>query len=204
MISSDFRSWNSSHLFSASIWTTVLCLIIIFGNKIHWQFNQDEIIFKHARKCISNWCLQEIFRLETRFILFLNFSFFWRISCCQSLEISLSKYVLRSDLTITLTSHEHHGSSNHWQLECLLDSLFNLSSKPCVTCPLWGKSISNMWIFPHKGPVRTSRDIIMDNGKCWCLFCSASADARHHLQQSQWKHTMNDSETCQRGVCSNR
>ena len=44
----------------------------------------------------------------------------------------------------SVMSHEHHGISNHWQLDCLSNSLFRITSqktsKLCITDPLWGES----------------------------------------------------------------
>ena len=64
---------------------------------------------------------------------------------------------------ITVMSLEYHGISIHWQLRCLLNSLFRLrtkqTSQPCVTSPLWEESTSDLWIQRslvdtlHKGPI---------------------------------------------------
>ena len=43
-----------------------------------------------------------------------------------------------------MASHEHHGVSNHRQLDYFFNSLFSLIVKEMstlhITCPLWGKS----------------------------------------------------------------
>ena len=53
---------------------------------------------------------------------------------------------------VTVTSHECHSTSDHWQLECLFYSWFRHStkktSKLCITGPLLGPLVDS----PHKGP----------------------------------------------------
>ena len=93
--------------------------------------------------------------------------------------------------SITMASHlqEHHGVSNHWQLDCLFKNLFRLTttqtSKLCISGPMWGESTGHYWSFVmgihwwpvdshHKGPVTQKtllcHDIIiivMPSNICW-------------------------------------
>ena len=68
--------------------------------------------------------------------------------------------------SITVMPHVHHGTSNNWQLDCLFSSLFrvrsrkhvcwinpclSLTSKLCITGPLWENSTNHCWIPLTKG-----------------------------------------------------
>ena len=60
-------------------------------------------------------------------------------------------------VNITVLSHEHHGISNHLQLNCLFKSLIRSiskeTSKLCITGPFWKESTCDPLVdFPHKGP----------------------------------------------------
>ena len=76
-------------------------------------------------------------------------------------------------LVITLTSHEHHDVSNHWQLDCSFNSLFRLTTKKIselhITDPLWGESTSDWWIPLIKGPIM--RKVFPHHGIImYCIF----------------------------------
>ena len=62
---------------------------------------------------------------------------------------------------IKVMPHEHHDVSNHWQINCLFNSLFRLTTEEHQSFSLW---TSHYWPFvrgihqslvdsPHKGPV---------------------------------------------------
>ena len=57
--------------------------------------------------------------------------------------------------TITVTSHEQHGISNHWQFHCLLNHFFfrHTSKKRSnlITVHLWWEPTSHWWISLTKG-----------------------------------------------------
>ena len=49
-----------------------------------------------------------------------------------------------------VTSHVHHGISNHWQLNCVFSSFVMLTTKRTqfyLTGPLWGESADSWWIY---------------------------------------------------------
>ena len=56
---------------------------------------------------------------------------------------------------VMVTSLEHHGVSNHWQLDSLLNSILKLTSKKtsklCITGCVWGESMGNSLQWHHKG-----------------------------------------------------
>ena len=45
-------------------------------------------------------------------------------------------------------SLKHHGISNHWHSNCLLNSLFKLTSKLHITGPFLVESTDDQWILP--------------------------------------------------------
>ena len=62
-------------------------------------------------------------------------------------------------------SHEHHGTSNHWWLNCLSKSLFRLASYKTLTLQFNSPFVRGIhqWLVdsPHKRPVKQKRFNIM-------------------------------------------
>ena len=81
-------------------------------------------------------------------------------------------------LTITVTSHEGHGISNHWQLKCFLGVHL------IVTGPLWRKTTG--------GGFPSQRDINAENtSMSWCLHVSlvsslVSQKNYHDISLTHW------------------
>ena len=59
-------------------------------------------------------------------------------------------HMLPDNITVTVTFHECHGISNHWQLNYLFNSSFQLTSKKTsqlhITGPMSGKTTGDQWI----------------------------------------------------------
>ena len=80
-----------------------------------------------------------------------------RSSIPNALELRLSwiKPFDSSLESITVMSYEHHDILNHWQVNCLFNSLFRLTSnnslRICISGSLWGESTTDWWIPLSKG-----------------------------------------------------
>ena len=59
-------------------------------------------------------------------------------------------HMLPDNITVTVTFHECHGISNHWQLNYLFNSGFQLTSKKTsqlhITGPMSSKTTGDQWI----------------------------------------------------------
>ena len=64
--------------------------------------------------------------------------------------------------TIVQWPHECHGLSNHWQLDCLLNSFFGLTAKN-ISKLWWDKSTGDCWIILTKGQQCTYSFHVMTN-----------------------------------------
>ena len=75
--------------------------------------------------------------------------------------------------SITVTSHEHHGISNHQQLECLFNSLFMLNMDKTKKSFHHWLLVSGIYmaVSPHKGPVMWKPfpypDVITEVDEVW-------------------------------------
>ena len=87
---------------------------------------------------------------------------------------------------VTVMSQECHGISNHWQLDCLLNSLFRLTTttkipKLCITGPLWGESTS-IGGFPSQR-ASYAESICMSRPRHDAIIWSGGCLARPHITQ---------------------
>ena len=65
----------------------------------------------------------------------------------RTITVNIAVHISSLSFSITGTSHEIHGISNHWQLSCFVQA--NIKKiKNCITGPLCCESASDWWI-PH-------------------------------------------------------
>ena len=83
--------------------------------------------------------------------------------------------LMTCEYIITVMSHEHHGISDYWLMNCLFNTLSGLTAvkknkktwQICITGPLWGESASDWWIPLTKGQKWGEHFLVMMSS---CIF----------------------------------
>ena len=172
VLSREWRcSWSSADTGptgdapTTSEWSTILLRTKVRCVLEVWQYMQNEDFFARSRylrqglvitshnklwDAITYPCLRYLLlaKKSSNVVHFVEASVYYRND-----SIAWCIWLLPP---IAVMSHEHHSISNHWQLYCMINRLFRLTSKKtpkfCASLiPWWGGSPSVD--FPHKGPV---------------------------------------------------
>ena len=115
----------------------------------------------HSRKCIWKLSLENGGHLsrpqcvkENLIAFLLKWSFFPKIQLPVPKGPIVHKSSLVQMLFNTLMSNKHHGTSDHWQLKCLFNSLFRPKSKEIIKAYCLVVHAGNLTVDSlHKGTV---------------------------------------------------